>query len=796
MAVKYDEKLKAKPFGSYNEYMKYIFDCVNTSLDRYLDGMKDVYANGEGGYKNVLYPDLELASEMSRTQVERFYSETGEEDGDIDGEETENEGGSEEAWDDDADAEDEEEDDELLSLLGAFSAEATEPEDTAETEDSPARYDIESDSRIPIRERLIFIDERAALTVEAGIPLPFYELCHKLKFEPFTLFCFACGILSSTQTDYAGVFQIVNENGNLSAPTIESAAKVFYGGEYSITGAYGDMSTCLEQLLPLLSLRVTDSMPFSTVVSPDKRVIDCLFGRNPDKLDENYTRFISMLTDDRELNPVMANQGVLDEMKISYEEGVRIFYYFGDEGSGRRFFVKHFCREKGLQAVAIDCKKLFNYDYQFVEKALWAVTRECILTNSCCCLTSLTFREEEKEKFFGYMDMAFAKLNDQNILVFAMSKEHIDFREVTKSEYTELELPTPDTGERQACWEYFGKGYTLEKGIDMLEMSTKFLFTPGKIHDALKHARALSTMAQEKEISRDKLFKGCYNQMSSELTQKATKIKANFGFEDIVMNPSQRETLEHAIDQMNFRKQVYENWHYTKKYPYGRGLSILLFGAPGTGKSMCAQVIAHELNLELYRVDLSKVIDKYVGETEKSISMIFREAKKCNVVLFFDECDTLFAKRSDDGGSNQASNNNKTALLLQEVEAYDGVSVLATNYKHNIDPAFFRRMKYIVEFQFPDPDTREMLWRTTIPKDTPIADDVDIRFLAEKFEFVGGNIKNCILNAAFLAAADPEAGGLVHMKHYLLAIKYEFVKVGKVFTKSDFEPYAADVGLA
>ena len=796
MAVKYDEKLKAKPFGSYNEYMKYIFDCVNTSLDRYLDGMKDVYANGEGGYKNVLYPDLELASEMSRTQVERFYSETGEEDGDIDGEETENEGGGEEAWDDDADAEDEEEDDELLSLLGAFSAEATEPEDTAETEDSPARYDIESDSRIPIRERLIFIDERAALTVEAGIPLPFYELCHKLKFEPFTLFCFACGILSSTQTDYAGVFQIVNENGNLSAPTIESAAKVFYGGEYSITGAYGDMSTCLEQLLPLLSLRVTDSMPFSTVVSPDKRVIDCLFGRNPDKLDENYTRFISMLTDDRELNPVMANQGVLDEMKISYEEGVRIFYYFGDEGSGRRFFVKHFCREKGLQAVAIDCKKLFNYDYQFVEKALWAVTRECILTNSCCCLTSLTFREEEKEKFFGYMDMAFAKLNDQNILVFAMSKEHIDFREVTKSEYTELELPTPDTGERQACWEYFGKGYTLEKGIDMLEMSTKFLFTPGKIHDALKHARALSTMAQEKEISRDKLFKGCYNQMSSELTQKATKIKANFGFEDIVMNPSQRETLEHAIDQMNFRKQVYENWHYTKKYPYGRGLSILLFGAPGTGKSMCAQVIAHELNLELYRVDLSKVIDKYVGETEKSISMIFREAKKCNVVLFFDECDTLFAKRSDDGGSNQASNNNKTALLLQEVEAYDGVSVLATNYKHNIDPAFFRRMKYIVEFQFPDPDTREMLWRTTIPKDTPIADDVDIRFLAEKFEFVGGNIKNCILNAAFLAAADPEAGGLVHMKHYLLAIKYEFVKVGKVFTKSDFEPYAADVGLA
>ncbi|MCR4658602.1 MAG: ATP-binding protein [Lachnospiraceae bacterium] len=784
---KYDEALRTRPFKDYNEYMEYIFDCVNTGLDSYITSMKTVYASEDGGYKNVLYPDLEIASDMCKTRIDSFYRDAGAEKQE-DEEEDEDilSGGSE---DDSEDIEDE--DDELLSLLGSFGT-----SDSDEEEEEKAGTSAHSEDKgIGLTDRLRFIEERAELSEEQGLNLPFHRLCYKMKFEPFTVFCFAAGILSSTQTDYASVYQIINENGNLSSPTIESAAKAFYGNDFSITGAYGDMSTCLEQLLPLLPLSVMNSMPFSTVVSPDKRIIDCLFGRNPDKLDEDYSRFIMMLTDDKELDPILANEGVLDEMKISYDEGVRIFYYYGDEGSGRRFFVKKFCRENGIKAITINCKKLFNYDFRYVETALWAVTRECILTDSCCCLTELTFREEEKEKFFGYMDMAFAKLTEQGVMVFAMSKEHIDFREVTKLGYTELELPTPDTAERQACWEYYSKNYKLAEGIDMLEMATKFLFTPGKISDALKHARSLSVMAKETEISRDKLFKGCYNQMSSELTQKATKVKANFGFEDIVMNPSQRETLEHAIDQMNFRKQVYENWDYTKKYPYGRGLSILLFGAPGTGKSMCAQVIAHELNLELYRVDLSKVIDKYVGETEKSISMIFREAKKCNVVLFFDECDTLFAKRSDDGGSNQSSNNNKTALLLQEVEAYDGVSVLATNYKHNIDPAFFRRMKYIVEFQFPDVDTREMLWRTTIPKGTPLADDVDIRFLAEKFEFVGGNIKNCILNAAFLAAADEEAGGFVHMKHYLLAVKYEFVKVGKVFTRSDFEPYAAEVGL-
>lgn len=759
---KFSESLKGQPFGGYSEYMDYLFACVNTRMDQYLEEMKGLFASGQGGYKNVLYPDLEIAHTMCQEKIHGFSMEKQtqtEADGEADGEGLNGE---------------------LLALLGEFAAEIGNAESGQK-------------QKLPdTGEMLAFIDARAERTLETGTALPFYSLCKKMEFEPFTVFCFACGILASTQTDYAGVFQVINENGSLPAPTIESAARLYYGSSFSITGAYGDMSVGLEQLQPILDLRINGSMPFSTVVTPDKRVIDFLFGKKPMQLDENYIRFFRMLTDDRQLDPIMANQGQLDAMEISYNEGVRIFSFFGDEGSGRKFFIRQFCKKNGMGAITVDCKKLFVYDFNFVDKALWAVTRECILTNSCCCLDELTFHEEEKEKFLGYMDLAFAKLVSRGLLVYAVSKEKMPMRDITKEAFTELEIPTPTTQEREECWRLFSKEYALGEDVDLLEMATKFLFTPGKIKAALANARSLATMNKDILIPRATLFQGCNNQMSSELTQKATKVKANFGFEDIVMNRDQRETLEHAIDQMNFRKQVYDNWHYTKKYPYGRGLSVLLFGAPGTGKSMCAQVIAHELNLELYRVDLSKVIDKYVGETEKSISMIFREAKKCNVVLFFDECDTLFAKRSDDGGSNQASNNNKTALLLQEVEAYDGVSVLATNYKHNIDPAFFRRMKYIVEFQFPNADTREMLWRTTIPKDTPLAEDVDIRFLAEKFEFAGGNIKNCILNAAFLAAADGD-GREVRMKHYLQAIRYEYVKTGKVFTRSDFEPYAEEV---
>lgn len=768
MADKFNENLWKTAFSGYGEYMEYLFACVNMALDEQIERMKLVFVTGKGGYKNVLYPDLEVASEICTKNVRDFQYKEHED------EKEENIADDESELDDISD--------DLFALFGDFVKE-TSVEDETEKEEA-----------MTAQSRMEYIASRAAKTVEQGISMPFYELCQKLEMDIFTVFCFAAGILSSTQTDYAGVFQVINENANLPAPTIESAAKLYFGKDFSISASYGEMSACLEQLMPILDLRVMGNMPFSTVVSPDKRMIDYLFGKHPMRLDENYIRFFNMLTEDTKLDPIMANEGILEAMKISYDEGVRIFSYFGDEGSGRKFFVKHFCMEKGLNAISVNCKKLFAYDFQYVDKALWAVTRECILTNACLVLDEISFREDESEKIYGYMDLAFGKIATQQITAFVISRDKLAMKNITNSEFTELEIPTPMNQEREDCWKYFSKDYGLAQDVDLAEMATKFLFTPGKIKSALRNARSLATMDKEILIPRGTLFRGCYNQMSSELTQKATKVKANFGFEDIVMNKDQRETLEHAIDQMNFRKQVYDNWNYTKKYPYGRGLSILLFGAPGTGKSMCAQVIAHELNLELYRVDLSKVIDKYVGETEKSISMIFREAKKCNVVLFFDECDTLFAKRSDDGGSNQASNNNKTALLLQEVEAYDGVSVLATNYKHNIDPAFFRRMKYIVEFQFPDVDTREMLWRTTIPKGTPLGEDVDIRFLAERFEFVGGNIKNCILNAAFLAAADGD-GKEVCMKHYLQAIRYEFVKVGKVFTRADFEPYASMIGL-
>lgn len=798
MAKKFADSEKNKPFRDYEEFMSYLFAAVNSSLDEYLKDMKITFASDQGGYKNALYPDLEIAHDVAKNKLHKFMSDGEDNSEVIPKQETEEVESDDElmgllsGFSSSASEEEEDMDEDLMSLFNSFSTDSDNKENKSSDPFSSNTMNVSIG--LAAKESIEFILERAKLSSANGIRMPFFELCQKLDFSTFTIFTFACAVLSSTQTDYAGVFQLINENGGLTSPTIESAAKLYYGHHFKVTSAYSDMSQALEQLLPVLNLQVVTSMPFLTSVSPDKRMIDYLFSTDPYRLDENYFRYFSMLTKlDEELDPIMANQNVLDAMTISYDEGTRLFAFVGDEGSGRKFFVKHFCKDHNLQAIILNAKKLFANDYNFVNQAVWALTRECILTGAVCCIEELSYREEEKDHFFTLMDLTFTKLISKKVMVFTLSKDPIGMKDITREDFTEHTLVTPNIEERQTCWNYFSKNYVLDDDVDIFEMSTKFLFTPGKIAGALKHSKSLATMDKLEKIPRSLLFKGCNAQMSSELSQKATRVEAKFGFEDIVMNADQRETIQHAIEQMNFKQQVYDDWNYTKKYPYGRGLTVLLFGAPGTGKSMMAQVLAHELNLELYRVDLSKVVDKYVGETEKSLSMIFREAKKCNVVLFFDECDTIFAKRSDDGGSNQSSNNNKTALLLQEMEAYDGVCVLATNYKHNIDPAFFRRMKYIVEFQFPNPDTREMLWKTTVPKTTPLAEDVDFRFLAEKFEFAGGNIKNCILNAAFLAAADPRAEGEVHMRHYLQAIRYEFVKVGKVFTRNDFEPFADEV---
>ncbi|MBQ6886965.1 MAG: ATP-binding protein [Lachnospiraceae bacterium] len=222
-----------------------------------------------------------------------------------------------------------------------------------------------------------------------------------------------------------------------------------------------------------------------------------------------------------------------------------------------------------------------------------------------------------------------------------------------------------------------------------------------------------------------------------------------------------------------------------KKFSYGRNVSALFVGAPGTGKTMAVHVLSSMLNLPLYKIDLSQVVDKYIGETEKKLEEIFNLAEKSNTILFFDEADSIFGKRSEVNDSKDRYANTEVSYILQRIEQYDGIVILASNYKKNIDEAFMRRMRYLVEFPIPDVETRKEIWRSSFTEQVP-KEELDFDFLAENFELSGGIIKNIVLNAIFSAA---QQGKEVEMIHILESLKNEKAKIGKPMIKKDFAKY-------
>ncbi len=195
----------------------------------------------------------------------------------------------------------------------------------------------------------------------------------------------------------------------------------------------------------------------------------------------------------------------------------------------------------------------------------------------------------------------------------------------------------------------------------------------------------------------------------------AVRINSVFTWDDLVVEDGVRCQMEHICNQIKYRSIVADDWDFYKKSPYGRGICALFYGSPGTGKTMAVQVIANELGLDLYRIDLSQMVSKYIGETEKNISSLFERAKDINALLFFDEADAFFAKRSDVSDSNDRNANAETAHLLQKLEEYEGITILATNLKENIDEAFRRRIRFMIHFRLPDANVRRTLWHKMFP---------------------------------------------------------------------------------
>ncbi|MGL4790291.1 MAG: ATP-binding protein, partial [Anaerotignaceae bacterium] len=269
--------------------------------------------------------------------------------------------------------------------------------------------------------------------------------------------------------------------------------------------------------------------------------------------------------------------------------------------------------------------------------------------------------------------------------------------------------------------------------------------------------------------------------------KNTTFIEAKHSIEDLILPKDQKQLILHGCNYIKLKNKVYEDWNFKKRFPYGKGLNMLFAGPPGTGKTMAAQIISKELSLPMYRLELSRTVSKYIGETEENLRIIFDAAQKSNIILFIDEMDALFGKRSEVKSSKDRYSNMETSYLLQRLEQYDGVVLMATNYLTNIDEAFMRRIHFIVHFPFPDQEARMYLWKTIFPPSAPLKKDIDFRFLSEKFELSGGSIKNIALKSAFLAAAQNKA---ISMTHIIPSVVDEMSKQGKIILKEDFAEFS------
>jgi SpoVK/Ycf46/Vps4 family AAA+-type ATPase len=240
--------------------------------------------------------------------------------------------------------------------------------------------------------------------------------------------------------------------------------------------------------------------------------------------------------------------------------------------------------------------------------------------------------------------------------------------------------------------------------------------------------------------------------------------------------------LREIVDTVRGRPKVLEEWGVGKKLASSAAVTVLFAGDPGTGKTMAAEVIAGELGLELYKIDLSTMVSKYIGETEKNLERIFSAAESSNAILFFDEADSIFGKRSEVRDAHDRYANIEISYLLQRMEAYNGVTILATNLRANLDEAFTRRLQFAIDFPFPDEAYRLRIWETLFPVGVPREPDLDLAFLARRFKLAGGSIRNILISAAFLAAAD---GGAVGMEHLLHGTRRELQKMGRLINEMD-----------
>ncbi len=444
----------------------------------------------------------------------------------------------------------------------------------------------------------------------------------------------------------------------------------------------------------------------------------------------------------------------------------------GAAGSGRQQLVLEACARRGRAVAVVDLEALPRAPADFTD-ALLEVVLDARLRGEALLLRGDGFFARPDEPRLPALARTLYGLDGP---LFLVARQRVGELQRLGVALDEVEVPLPDEGAQRRQWQASLAARGVERPALVDELASAFSLTPGAIERAVRLGRRAADLAGEPLEVRH-VADAARRQIRHALDTIAEPVSTTLGWDDVVLPPRVIETLREIVSQARHRARVFDTWGFRRTMAYGRGLACLFAGPPGTGKTMLAGIIAAEVGRALYRVDLSRVVSKWVGETEKNLARIFDEAEQAQVILFFDEADSLFSARTEVKGANDRFANMEVNYLLQRMESFDGMTILTTNFERGLDPAFRRRLRFQVHFPLPDAEQRAEMWQRMIPAQMPIDGEIDFSRLGKRFKLSGGNIKNAVLRAAFYAA---ERGSGLDQRLLVRAAEAESRELGRL----------------
>ena len=634
------------------------------------------------------------------------------------------------------------------------------------------------------------IAERKAESSHNGVVLRLVELVKIFHLSPFDIDALLICLLPELDLRYEKLYAYLQDDVTKKRPSVELVLQLLCASSEDRLAAREGFSPqaplikhCLLWFEDDPSSKATPLLAKSLKI--DERVLNYLLGS--DQIDSRLLPFSLVAKPHVKLADIILPDEVKHRLTqlMQYRNRGLVCYFQGPYGVGKQTTAEALCQEFGLTLLVIDVAQLL------VEELPLSVATKLILRETRFLDAALYWNRfdlllaEDKKLSLVDVIQGLEEHPGLSFLASEMPWEPVDVWQHVP--FVSIQLPVPSYVERKQLWESHLNGHLpTAHDVDLAALSNKFLLTGGQIRDAVVSAQNLALWQASEEFSMKDLYAACRAQSNRKLSALAHKIESKYTWADIVLPKEQMTQLSEITSYIKHRQLVYGEWNFDQKLSLGKGLNVLFTGPSGTGKTMAAGIIANELKLDIYKIDLSTVVSKYIGETEKNLSRIFREAETSNAILFFDEADALFGKRSEVRDSHDRYANIEISYLLQRMEEYEGMVILATNLRKNMDEAFVRRMHFVVEFPFPEEEYRYRIWTNIFPREAPIDKSADFEFLAQRFKITGGNIKNIALSAAFLAA---DAGGKVTTKHLIRATKREFQKMGKLCAEADFGKY-------